>query len=987
MREAPAFCRLFTFDQGGIRLKKGEVLHGFRLVRRQDVTNIGKTKKKFHMFVHEESGLTVFWLAGKEERKTCVIGMRTRIADDSGIAHVVEHAVLSGSERYPVKNMTSELTRMDNGGSANAWTSWGMNGYHFTCRSETRFFHLLDVFFDCVYHPLFLTDPHIFAREGWHYEWEDGKLRRSGAAYSEKKDETPLRSLVWQRAVAQELYPGAPEGFEFGGVPEQMATLTQERAVAFHHAFYHPANTCVCLIGELDIARVLQFIEEEVLPHVERHAPVPYEPHHPRVQPLRHVVRRYPQDPQAKEPGKTVTTLTWMIDPYVSWLDMDAKNVLSHGLFEHRDSLIHQALKAERFKVRISDAWEDFGRQQTFSLVLEGKTQKDAERFQHAVQKALQGVDRAWLEDYLLDMADEVTEDELREDARWPHESNLMTAGMNMILAWTRGKHPLRYERTGQRRDLLQHLRDGSVFRFLWNDIIHTPPSLLLTLVPSATWHEERQAEETKALAAIASRMTTEERTRIAEAAEEQRAWQAKEDPPAVIARLMEHALDDVPKTYQPFPVEEIDFCGGKLFVGASEEPDVMHLTIEFDVTALPAEDRTVASLLTRLLNAFASDVQEDDLYRMMRSFRAHVYTASGKLREARKVVSIEFDEWMTEGERALAWLARLFREEDVLHLFPKDSVRDAVTCLWKRMQKRGFRKDARRFFLLDRISDSLVPYLAAGKVDVDAMECALDDWNASFAPAWETIAARLSHVWTAMRQTCNITMLLRVPGARRDGLCEALRFFMSVMPQGTPAPVAPPSMPRAQRVGFCASSPLLHIAKGCRFQEAGFSYRGSMDVLASIVTFRYLLPRIRGEGGAYGAQCYFFSWDEMNLCSINDPHLTRTLGIFDGAGDFVRALDLTPQELEQSVLGVLGEDSTWKQAANEVLGDFRRGITPEMHQQFLDEVRGTTLDDLRALAPIFDACADHGALCVYGNRDVLEAHRELFDTLENAPF
>ena len=287
----------------------------------------------------------------------------------------------------------------------------------------------------------------------------------------------------------------------------------------------------------------------------------------------------------------------------------------------------------------------------------------------------------------------------------------------------------------------------------------------------------------------------------------------------------------------------------------------------------------------------------------------------------------------------------------------------------------------------MDRISQFLVPYLAERKVDDDAMDCAIEAWHASFADSWETIAARLSHVWAAMRQACNIAMLLRVPEAKWDSLCQVLRFFMSMMPQGRTASAVPPALPRAQRVGFCAPSPLQCIAKGCRFEEEGFPFHGSMAVLSSIVTFRCLLPRIRGEGGAYGAQCYFFSWDEMNLHSVNDPHLVRTLGIFDGAGDFVRSLDLTQQELVQSILGALGDDTRWKQTAVQAFDDWHHGITPEMHQKFLDEVRHTTVEDLRALAPIFDACAAHGALCVYGSRDVLEAHRDLFDTMEDAPF
>ena len=212
-------------------LKVGEKQSGFSLKNFSEVEEI--SAKTFE-FEHDKTGAKLFYVQTEDDNKVFYIGFRTPPKDDTGVAHIVEHSVLCGSKKYPLKEPFV---------------------YPVAGRNAKDFRNLQDVYLDAVFNPVMLTTPEILMQEGWHYEINsaDAPLKYSGVVYNEMKGALSSPDDILSSKLQHETFPQNCYGFESGGDPEAVPTLTQENFVAFHQKFYHPSNSYIYLYGDVDI--------------------------------------------------------------------------------------------------------------------------------------------------------------------------------------------------------------------------------------------------------------------------------------------------------------------------------------------------------------------------------------------------------------------------------------------------------------------------------------------------------------------------------------------------------------------------------------------------------------------------------------------------------------------------------------------------------------------------------------------------------------
>ena len=141
--------------------------YGFTLKSTRDLAELGG---KFHELEHEKTGARLVWLERAEENKTFAIAFQTQPWDDTGVFHILEHSVLCGSERYPVKEPFVELMKSSLNTFLNAMTFPDKTIYPVSSRNGQDFVNLMRVYLDAVFRPLLHGRPEIFGQEGWHYE-------------------------------------------------------------------------------------------------------------------------------------------------------------------------------------------------------------------------------------------------------------------------------------------------------------------------------------------------------------------------------------------------------------------------------------------------------------------------------------------------------------------------------------------------------------------------------------------------------------------------------------------------------------------------------------------------------------------------------------------------------------------------------------------------------------------------------------------------
>ena len=244
-------------------MEKNSILSGFIVLDQQRVDEL---EADLWQMEHQKSGARLVWLERAEENKTFAIAFQTQPWDDTGVFHILEHSVLCGSKRYPVKEPFVELMKSSMNTFLNAMTFPDRTVYPVSSRNGQDFINLLRVYMDAVLHPLLHSKPEIFGQEGWHYELgEDGALSVKGVVYNEMKGAFSSPDALLEREAARRLFPDTCYRYVFGGDPAHIPELTYEAFAAAHSRLYHPSNSYIFLDGNVDIAQVLEILDREYL--------------------------------------------------------------------------------------------------------------------------------------------------------------------------------------------------------------------------------------------------------------------------------------------------------------------------------------------------------------------------------------------------------------------------------------------------------------------------------------------------------------------------------------------------------------------------------------------------------------------------------------------------------------------------------------------------------------------------------------------------
>ena len=230
---------------------------------------------------HKKTGARVFLLSNDDENKVFCIGFRTPPSDSTGVPHIMEHSVLCGSAKFPVKDPFVELVKGSLNTFLNAMTYPDKTVYPVASCNDKDFQNLMDVYMDAVLHPNIYKEEKIFRQEGWHYEMEsaDSPITVNGVVYNEMKGAFSSPEGVLDRYTQNTLYPDTCYTHESGGAPEVIPELTYENFLNFHRKFYHPSNSFIYLYGNMDMAEKLDWLDREYLSHYDRQ-PVDSEIHY-----------------------------------------------------------------------------------------------------------------------------------------------------------------------------------------------------------------------------------------------------------------------------------------------------------------------------------------------------------------------------------------------------------------------------------------------------------------------------------------------------------------------------------------------------------------------------------------------------------------------------------------------------------------------------------------------------------------------------------
>ena len=225
--------------------------NNYKLIKTQNLADINSLGT---LLVHEKSQAKVLLIQNDDENKMFCIGFRTPPYDDTGLPHILEHSVLCGSRKFPVKEPFVELMKSSLNTFLNAMTYPDKTCYPVASCNDKDFANLMDVYMDAVLYPNIHTNEKIFRQEGWHYELEnvDGEITYNGVVYNEMKGAFSSPDEILGRESLNGLFPDTEYGVESGGNPDFIPTLSYEDFKNFHKKYYHPSNSYIIIYSTFD---------------------------------------------------------------------------------------------------------------------------------------------------------------------------------------------------------------------------------------------------------------------------------------------------------------------------------------------------------------------------------------------------------------------------------------------------------------------------------------------------------------------------------------------------------------------------------------------------------------------------------------------------------------------------------------------------------------------------------------------------------------
>ncbi len=963
----------------------GSVFAGFTL---KEYCKNKEIDADIYLFEHTILGCPLLAIKNSDSNKTFTAAFNTIPTDSTGVAHILEHSVLMGSKKYPVKDVFGEINKGGITTFLNAMTGADITYYPFATRNMKEYFDIMDVYCDVVFHPLLKRQT--FEQEGWHYHQEeaDQPLQIQGVVYNEMKGafSDPVRHLFHH--IFKGLLPGSTYAHESGGDPEVIPDLDYEEFCAFHKKHYHPSNAFFFLYGDAPLEKELEFLQTNFLAHYnEKGEKALIAEGHPTTTPL--TIEDGYAVGTTDTADKTFLAVGTNVATILNRLEGMAFQVIANILYNSDASPLKNAIIT-------SGVCKDFGglyvtgnsfRTMMITYLI-GSEPEHKDKFLTLYQKTLtelveQGLDK------------ELVLAELNKfEFGYREEGSKAQRGLSLIMRAMNGlKYGGKVMEWLESEKLIATLRhkaieEGWFEELIKKHLLDNPATVTVVLTPDPDKQQIRTEEEKKRIAAYdAAASAAEKEQRITRTKELQKAQLTPNDE-KTLALLPRLAINDLPVKidYHQALAEEM-FAGGsqKVLVNELATNHITYLDAGFDVAALSMEQLPFLDIFATI----ACEIGTKNLN--FQQFAKKLATVTGSF-------SSSFSCYTRKDRPPLPML--WFHLKALPHYLPQamELMADVFSSL-SLVDKKRIREIVGREFTWHQHSVQSEGYsLASGRifahlspsgrynelVNGASSYLALKDLALNYDKKEESFLHMLADMAHRIFNQKNLQLAITAEEQEIRHFQERGTLIIDSLGKEAPAtqPVSSLNLPTHE--AFITAAEVVFAAQGGNLLEEGEGYNGSFDVLQTWLNRDYLWNTVRQMGGAYGCFSQFNPVSgNIAFISYRDPQVQKTYDAYNAIPAAIESLQLSENVLQQLITGTYGSLDPHQSAAirgaaarNEYLG----GITKEFKEQRLQEALTTTVASMRSFAPAFKEMTDTAHRAIIGNREKIEADGGLFD-------
>ena len=958
-----------------------EQCYGFDLVRKQYISEL---KTEARLYRHLRTGAELLSLINDDENKVFGITFRTPPVDSTGVPHILEHSVLCGSRKYPVKEPFVEILKGSLQTFLNAFTYPDKTCYPVASQNLQDFYNLIDVYLDAVFYPR--ITPAIFQQEGWHYEIEDpaGPLVYKGVVFNEMKGANSSPDRVLAEYSQQELFPDTAYGLDSGGDPTVIPDLSYEQFTEFHRRYYHPSNARIFFSGDDDPGERLRLVDEYLkdFKQITVDSTVALQP---RFDAPRRIIRPFAA---GDDTSGSMMTVNWVLGETSDAVTSMAFNILGYILLGTPGSPLRKALIESGLGEDITGGGlEGELRQLVFSVGLKGITPGKEDAVEALIMDTLTGLATDGIDPKAVEAALNTIEFSLRENNTGSYPRGLVLM-LRAMTTWLYDGDPLALlsfesilaeinTRIASKKDFFEVLIREC---FLENAhratvIIHPDPEL----------EDRMEATEKERLQAVLQAADSDGLNRMVENTTHLKAIQETPDTPEALATIPTLKIADLETQNKTIPIAVLNEQGSRVLYHDIATSGIAYVEVGLNLRALPAGYLQYIPLFSRALLEMGTHTED------YVSLSQRIDRKTGGLYPSLFVSSVKDAQHGPEARLFLCGKAMLPQTGDLFSII-RDILMDVRVDNRERFRQMVMEEKARQEQHLIPSGHQIVNLRLRSHFD-EAGRLSEQLNGVSYLFFLRDLAERMEKDWDAIRAT--LEEMRRVLVNQESVLCNVtvdeegwkqvrphLADFVGELPAESPVArenrsallVSNGEIPGHE--GLIVPSQISYVGKGADLYRSGYSYHGSVRVITRYLRTSWLWDQVRVRGGAYGAFCNFDKFSGvLTFLSYRDPNILKTVEAFDGTAGFLRNGTLSMDEMHKGIIGAIGDMDTYlfpdaKGYASMIR--YLTGNTDEDLQRVRDEIFATTADDFTRFADVLDEVAGHGLVKVLGSESAI---------------
>ncbi len=955
-------------------------IHGFTVTAYRRLEEL---KANLWEMTYEKNGARLVWLQRADNNKTFAISFKTIPEDDTGVFHILEHSVLCGSDKYPVKEPFVELLKGSLNTFLNALTFPDKTMYPVSSRNDKDFLNLVDVYMDAVLHPAIYQKPEIFRQEGWHYAFDEDKVTYNGVVFNEMKGAYSDVETVMYHELNRRLFPDNCYRFSSGGDPVHIPDLTYEQFIRCHQTYYHPSNAYIFLDGAVVLDDTLALLDSFLCSYdalavdsdIPMQAPVSFA----------EGTCAY-EVADAADEGRVQMAWGYNYGTFADNERSTAVRILTDVLCGSNEAPLKKAVLDAELAEDIYFQSDDGTQQQLLMLEVRNTTADKVEAVKKTVRDTLVGLVRDGLDKAQLTAALNHLEFSAREKDFGGYPRGVVYA-MTVMESWLYGGDPaqnLTYDA------LFLSLREkigGRYFEELLEEtLLCDTNTALVVLTASATLGEEKQAAETARLQAASSAWEAAERAQFVAAEEALKAAQLRQDTPEELAKLPKLTIADVTELPEKLPQTVEQLCGCEVLRHNVDTDGIVYIHLFFSLAGLSPDELCGVSFLTDVLGqAATAHYDRLALQTVLRdrlggiSFSTAAYARGNQIDGATPYLLASVSVLESKKQEAVTLLGEILGT----------SVLDDKPLLLQLLRQRklmdeenltmaGHRYALGRVAAATTVEGAMNEYLNGleGARWVKRQEERFEKESDTLVKALQALFDR---IFVRERLTVSVT------GPDDESYCRALASLVpmaGVCVKNADIPLLP-----LTSEGVRIPAPVAFAVAGSHLTKLGAVHSGAWSVAANLLTLQYLWNSVRVQGGAYGTGFLARAGGTVAAYSYRDPQPARSLDCYVQAAAFLEQFCDGEEDLEPYIIGAVA-------AVDPLLTPSRKGMTATLRHicgrtyedvcRLQREILATDRDQLRALCDTLRRLSSQAAVCVVGGKERLGTCGDKLETISS---